>query len=56
MVTALAGSSVSRRGYFTSGVVMDAFIAKIIVDVILGLIGSGSAESGSTAVSAILGS
>lgn len=35
---------------------MDAFIAKIIVDVILGLIGSGSAESGSAAVSAILGS
>jgi hypothetical protein len=35
---------------------MDAIIAKVIVDVILGLIGSGSAESGSTAVSALIGS
>lgn len=35
---------------------MDAFIAKIIADVIISLISSGSADSGSTAVSAILGS
>ncbi len=35
---------------------MDAFIAKIIAEVIIQLISSGSADSGATAVSAILGS
>jgi len=35
---------------------MDVFIAKIIAEVIIQLISSGSAESGTTAVSALLGS
>ncbi len=34
---------------------MGVFIAKIIAEVIISLISSGSAESGTTAVSAVLG-